>query len=160
MANQPNPFTIDPDRLDREWADQPGLTRRYGHAEADADFAAARAKSKVDVTYAQLELRIRRSPGLFALPEKPQVGEIKATIETHPDYLAAVEAAAQADYALRIAKAEVFAMVDRRKALERLVELRQIDYYAEREPRALSPGAAEHVSSVRKRAVREAPGGS
>lgn len=159
MAEQRNPFTIDPDRLDREWTDQPGLTRMYGVAEADADFAAGRAKAKVDVTYAQLELRIRRSPALFGLPDKPQVGEIKATIETHPDYAAAVEAQAQADYQHKIAKANVFAMVDRRKALERLVELTQIAYYGEREPRPMSSGSAESVAAAAKRAARDTRGG-
>lgn len=155
MAEKPNPYRIDPDRLDQEWSDQPGLTRQAGYAEADADFAASRAKAKVDVTYAQLELMVRRNPDQFGLDDKATVGEVKARIMVHPEYQAAVEALHRAEYALKIATADKFAMVDRRKGLENMVELRQIEYYGEREPRPLSPGAAGAVAQARKRSARD-----
>lgn len=160
MANsKPNPFTIDPDRLDVEWAAMAGLTRDAGYAEADADFAAARAKSSVDVTYARLELMVRQNPTAFGLPEKPVVNEVKARIEVHPDYQAALQAQHRADYQLRVAVADKFGMVDRRKALENLVELKKIEYYGEREMRLPAGPVGEQAAAARKRAVREVPDG-
>lgn len=149
-----NLFTIDPDRLDREWADMPGQTRKVGYAEADADFAASRAKSFADVTYARLELAARREPVKFGLGDAPTNPAVKAAVEMHADYQAAVEALHRAEYALKIAKAETAAMADKRRGLENMVELKRIEYYGEREPKPLSAGAAEVVSAARKRAAR------
>lgn len=133
MSEPENPFGIDPGRLDREIVNQPRASRAAGVAEADARHAHAQAKARLDVTDARLRLAIKAAPEKFGLT-KPTVDDLAAAVELHPDHQAARTALDEAKYALDVASANTNAMLDRRKMIERLVELLALDYHAEKEP--------------------------
>jgi hypothetical protein len=96
----------------------------------------------------------RLDPESYDLSSRPNADAIKDTVVLEADVQEAVRELDQAKYNLDIASADVSAMVDRRKALERLVELLALDYYSEREPRAHSAQARQEISNRTRRAAR------
>jgi len=137
MADDPkSPFDIDPRRLDLMWIRQPQLARAAGVREADARHAHAQAKARLDVTSAQLTLEIRKAPGTHDLRDKPTADEIAAAVTVDKRYQDALTALNRRKYELDVASADTTAFVDRRKALENLVELMKLEFHSEREPRA------------------------
>ena len=150
-------FTIDDRHLDREWLRQPGLTRDAGHAEADAMHKKNQAEARLAVVGAQLRLKIRDNPTAFGLRSKPNNDDIDAAIILEDQYQDALADVNTAKYELDIRKAHSEAMLTRRKALERRVELLSIEYYAENmaEPHAQTPAARETIERQRRAAVRK-----
>ena len=133
-ADEHDPFEIDPRALDAEWIRQPALARAAGRREAEARDAHSRAKAALDVARAKARLAVRRAPGAYFLRDKPTVDEIEAAVEVSDDVQAAVAAVNAAKFELDVAGADVVAYVDRRKALEGLVDLLAMDYQTGREP--------------------------
>lgn len=154
VADEPDEYAVDENDLMAEWRRQPGLTRRVGRAEADARHAHAQAEAALKVTAARLKFQIRKDPGRFGLGDKPTIPDIEAACLTHKDHVAAVELVNRTRYELAIREADVAAMLDRRKALERLVELLRIEYFAEAEPRPVSAGGRAELERRRRRAAR------
>lgn len=145
-----NPFEIDQNDLDTEWRKQPQLSRAAGRREADARHAHAQAKANLSVVAARMALSIRRAPEKFNIREKPTVDEVNAALESTPEYQQAVADVDAAQLAWDYAKADTVAFVDRRKALENLVELMRLDYFSEQEPRALSGESARRMRDPRR----------
>lgn len=145
MSEPQNPFTIDDRRLDRECLQQAQLSRAAGEREADARHAHAQAKAAFDVACARLQLAIRAAPVAYKLRAKPTKDEVDAAIILQPEYTEALLRVNEAKYALDLAAADVSAHIDRRKMIERRVELLAIDWHAEREPRPVSLPLAQHV---------------
>jgi hypothetical protein len=152
-----NPFDIDENDLATEWRRQPGLSREAGAAEADARHAHAQAKARLAVVEARLRLAVRRNPGKYGLPEKPTVDAVNDTVTLEDDYAAAVRAVDEAKHAVDLLSTNTVAMVDRRKALENLVQLLSLNYYAEQEPKAKTLAARDEISRRTPRADRERP---
>ena len=150
----PSEYDIDPARLDRELLRQPGLTRRAGSPEADARHAYMQAKSRLDVVKARLTLAVRRQPSKFGLRDKPNEAEVDAAVMLEQDYQNAVRAVNEAKFALDVAAADSNAMLDRRKAIEGLVDLLSLEYWSEREPRAATAGGRDRMDDQRRRATR------
>lgn len=148
-----NPFTIDDSRLDREWLRQPKLMRAAGLREADARHELAQVSARLNVVSARLRTKIRADPGKYGLSAKPTKDAVDDALMLETEYKNALEDVIQAEYAVNIAKAETTAMVDRRKALERRVELIALDYYSEKEPRG-SPAVREEMENRRRQSVR------
>ena len=144
-----NPFQIDNARLDDEWRRQPGLSREAGRREADAKHAHAQARARLAVTAARMSLAIRKAPEKFGLRERPNNDEVAAALEVSPEYQDAVREVDEAKLAEDYAKADTVAFVDRRKALENLVELLRLDYFAEQEPRPLSAETRRRMTDPR-----------
>lgn len=154
-----NPFYINEHALDEEWIRQPQLMRRAGIDEAEARHVHTQAKARLAVVEARLKLRIKRSPELFDLPEgKPTIPDIEAVMLANDEYQAASKEVDEAKFAMDLASANTVALIDRRKALERLVELLALNYYSERgEPRPRSEQGREQIELQRRRAVRGSP---
>jgi len=150
--NTPSVFTIDEGNLHGEWLKQPSLTRKAGVRVADAKHAVSQAKAAHAVALAEAARRIRRDPEKYGLKSKPAEDAIKSAAILDPDARAALDAVHDAEHALDVCEAESAAMSDRRRALERLVELLAIDYYAE--PRAKGPVGREVVANGNKAAAR------
>lgn len=129
---------IDETRLDEEWRRQAGLTLKWAESEADARHDHAQAKAELDLVEAQLRHGVRRNPGKYNLPDKPTESAIGAVVTMSGTYQAALEKVNSSKRDLDYISGMVSAMVDRRKALERLVELIALHYYAEQEPRTRS----------------------
>jgi len=149
-----DPFDIDPNRLDREWLEQAKLARAAGHREAEARDTHARAKAKLDVVAARTALAVRRNPGAYNLRDKPNQDEIEAAVILSDSHQEAVKELNDAKYALDIASADTTAFVDRRKALERLVDLLALNYRSEKEPQAHTNLGREVSEAAKKRAIR------
>lgn len=139
-----SPFDIDPKRLDLMWLQQPRLARKAGVREADARHEYAQAKARLDIVAAQLALKIRKNPSGYDLRAKPNADEIQAAVTIEPEYQKAVTALNRRKYELDVATAETTAFVDRRKALERLVDLMSLDFHSEREPRSKTGDKPAH----------------
>lgn len=153
-AEPANPFAIDTARLDREWVEQASHTRAAGRREADARHAHAQAKARLDVGAARMKLAIRQHPDRYSLREKPTVDEVESTLVMQRDYQELVDAVNVAKRDLDYAGADTNAFLDRRKALERLVELMALDYFSEKEPRAAGGVGREWAETARRRGVR------
>lgn len=151
-----DPFQIDPHALDKEFLKQPGMTRDAGVKEADARHAHDRAKATLAVVEARLALAVRANPSKFALRDKPNKEEIEAAVVLQPEYTKAEEDVRKAKYDLDIASAYAMAMIDRRKAIERLTDLIQLDYYAEREPRPHTADGRREAEMRARHASRRA----
>lgn len=155
-----DPMAIDPDRLDREWLLQAQLTRRIGYAEAEARHVYNQAKTQLDVAEARIKLEVARNPTKFGLDEKAKVGEVAAAVRLDKRYRELEDAAAEAAFALDVLKVDSLACLDRRKALERLVELIALDYHAERgEPRARTEAAKQYRAASAEATKRDVLGG-
>jgi hypothetical protein len=167
-AKPQNPFVIDTERLDLEWARQPKLSRDSGAGEADARHEYNQAKTRLAVIEAQLAatrasiyLEIRSDPTKYDLREKPTVDEVEAAVLCSKGYqagLAAVHGASaavnDAHHALDLAEANRIAIThDRRKALENYVQLLAINYVCEREPKPLSEAAQQTLRSRERRSA-------
>lgn len=150
-----SPFEIDQGRLDHEWLRQARLTRRAGIREAEAELTVNRAKANLDVTEAEVRRAVRKHPEKYGVTPGSRgltdamVGEAVAVSR---EVRVAQSELDEAKYSHAVAKAETAAMSDRRRALERLVELLSIDYFAE--PRARGPASREVVSNGSKNAAR------
>lgn len=156
MSEQPkrDPAIIDQHALDREIVLQPGMTREAGYREADAKHRHDQAKAALAVVAARLSLAIRRSPDRYHLRERPNQDEIEAAVLLQPEYERANNELIEAKYALDVATADTVWTLDRRKMIERLVDLLALDYYAEREPRPRSSKGRDRADEARARDVR------
>lgn len=157
-------FDIDKNRLDDEWLNQP---KRYFQwavqledARADVDEAKRAfdvAKAEFDEVKAEVELTIRNKPDKFNLP-KVTDKSIAAVLIMQPEYKEAQKELFKTQKAIDIAKhragvlqAAVTALDQRKKALEKLVDLHGQKYFAT--PRA-SENSREAMEEVEKQSVR------
>jgi hypothetical protein len=149
-----DPLQLDPNRLDRELLVQPHLSRAAGQREAQARQDHAVAKAQLEVTAARLRLRIRTNPVGFGLKEKPTVDDVDSAVICQKVYQDALTNLNNSKYTLDVASADVTAYLDRRKAIEGLIELMALDYYAEREPKPHTPVSRETAEQMRRREIR------
>jgi hypothetical protein len=143
-------FDIDPERLDRECLKQASLSRAAGEVEADARHANAQAKARLDVVAARLTLAIRNDPAKYRLRPKPTKEEVEAAVVLEPQYQEALKEVNQTQHDLDVAKADVAAHIDRRKMLERLVDLLQLNYFSEREPKPVTQEGRERIAHIKE----------
>lgn len=155
MAERANtdPFVIDPGRLDAEWLEMARFARRAGVAEADARHAHSQARARLDVCEATLVVDIKRNPAKYGV-EKPTEKLVEALVVLAPEHQKLTDELFAAQRLLDLCRTDVTACVDRRKALERLVELLSINYFATAEPRAAAGPARDAMDSRRRRDVR------
>jgi hypothetical protein len=155
MADKPrNPFDINPDELDLEIRGQASMTRKVGLEEADAKHAYAQAKSRLAVVEARMKLKIKNDPESYGLPDgRPTVQDVKAAVVLTEEYQKALAEMDQAKFCLDIATVDTTAALDRRKMLERYVEILSLDYWSEREPRVHSEGARDMIEQKRRRRI-------
>jgi len=147
-------FKIDESKLDREWVIQPQLQRQVGEEEADAQHVLNQKKAEFDVICARLSLAIRSDPEKYGIGKKPTIGEVDHALTLERDYQAGLTQLNLAKYQLDVAGAKKTAMIDRRKALENLVQLLSLNYYSEREPRTKSYDGPRRMSDAERHEVR------
>ena len=155
MAEQ-SPFTIDVARIDQEIIRTPQLTRKAGVREAEARHELAQANARLAVTAAKRRQKIRADPPAFGLREKPNNDEVEMALQLDSLYQEAIKEVNQMEFAVGVAKAETLAMIDRRKMVERYVELMALDYFAEKEPHVRSQ-ARQRLEDLSRQAVRGSP---
>lgn len=140
---------IDEGALDQECLKHPRRVLRWVLLEADARHEVTLAKARLTLTEARVKRAIRADPAAFGLakPTKDMVDDAAVTTDEYQTALAEYNAAeAHADQV----KGVVTSLHEKRRAIERMIELRQIEYYAE--PRPKVPNGAMHEGV--KRAAR------
>lgn len=139
MAEEFDP-RINPKRLDEEWLKQPGMMYAWAYNKAAADRAADEAKNKLKVVVAKLDRELRSSPAEFGLT-KATDAIIENALPEQPEYQVAYTAYLDAKYNADVHYAAVQALHQRKDALENLVRLHGMSYFAE--PRGEAARAAE-----------------
>jgi hypothetical protein len=120
---------IDPLRLDQEWVDQPRLFHSYALKMANADAKVDAAKGQLDLAKAVVEKAIRDNPEEFGL-EKVTESAIAACVIQQEDYQDALKLLNMLRHKASVLKVAVTALDQRKKALEKLVDLHGQDYFS------------------------------
>jgi hypothetical protein len=141
-------FDLDPLRLDEHWVEQARLFFRYSVQTAEARQEVNRLKAELDVVAAELDQAIREDPDEFNIA-KPTEAAIKAAIPLQDDYRAAQKALFTAMHDQDIYQAACGALEHRKRALEKLVDLAKLEWFAE-------PRASEESRDVAEKLVKEA----
>lgn len=142
--------SIDPHRLDDEWTSQPDKMKDAGDLLADANDRADRMKGKLEVTKAEVELRVRQKWNLFGFDKQPTEAAVAATVLTTKAYRIALSRYNKARHRAGLLKSLVAAVEQRKSALENLVKLFLADYYSDpKAPRGATRGDALKLASRR-----------
>lgn len=120
---------IDSDLLDVEWLDQPALLMRYARNAAQARMALDKAKEALELARAEIDKKIRTIPEKYGI-EKVTEGAVQAAILTQTAFKEATDTFIQAKFDADIAQGAVNAVNQRKDALENLVRLHGMQYFA------------------------------
>lgn len=120
---------IDPNALDVEWLEQPNLMMKYGRIAAQTKVDMDMAKEKLEVVKAELDKDIRLNPEKYDIAKLTE-SVVTNTIILQPEYKEASEVYIKASYEFNMARYAVQAISDRKDALENLVKLHGMQYFA------------------------------
>jgi len=136
--NYDKDVSIDPDSLDTEWLAQPQLMIKYSRISSAARRSYEAAKMDLDIIKAELDQQIRMDPAKFEIPKLTE-GAIQSAILTSKKYKGGMDALHEAAYEMNMASAAVQAIDAKKGALENLVRLHGMQYFAgPKVPRDLS----------------------
>ena len=127
--NYEQDMRIDVDSLDVEWVDQPTLMLRYTKIAAEARMALDRAKENLGIVKAEIDLTIRKDPEKYDIIKITE-SAIQSAIILDTDYGLVNEKCLQAAYEFDMAQGAVKAVDQRKQALENLVKLHGLQYFA------------------------------
>lgn len=123
-------FSIDKNRLDEELVKQPEMVEKWGEKLALARERLERAKRSRDVVEAETSLKIRKSPKDYEV-DKVTEGVVKDLILIDKDCSEANERVLKAKHKVEMYEAKMTALNDRKYAIQKLVDLRLAEYFAE-----------------------------
>ncbi len=137
--------SIDETALDVEWLQQSNLMYKYARHQAETKKAMDEAKERLDFIKAKLEMDIRANPESYGL-SKVTESAIASTILLQPEYQEVSKKYIEAKYENEVAAAAVRAIDQKRTALENLVKLLSVSYFAgPSAPRDLSLEWSEYI---------------
>ena len=143
--NYEQDVSIDETALDVEWLQQSNLMYRYAKHQAETKKAMDEAKERLDFIRAKLEMDIRANPENYGL-SKVTESAIASTILLQPEYQEASKKYIKAKYENDVAVAAVRAIDQKKTALENLVKLLSVSYFAgPSAPRDLPLEWNEHI---------------
>jgi len=142
---------INEHELDKEWIEQPRLYHKYARKLADARLAFDEAKANLDLVSADLDNKIRESPEDYDLEKVTEPG-IKNCVLLQDEYREAIQALNDARHEVNVLEAAVSALDHRKRALEKLVDLFAMDYFAE--PKTPKTSRAKEYVEDKKRSMR------
>lgn len=128
--NKPNPLDIDIYDLHQECRKQSAAYKKWANRHANAVDEMDRAKSAMELSYADLMLKINKRPGKYGL-DKTTGPLLESAIIVQPEYQQAVDAYHTAKHNANELKGMVDAMSDRKKMLELEVQLWFGSYFAD-----------------------------
>ena len=128
--NYEKDIRIRPDVLDIEWLEQPSLLLKYASKVAEAQRKLDHASERVKVVKADLVREAGENPEAVGLKAKPTVQAIESYCITNGDYQTARDAQTEAQYELSLLQAAVTSIHHRKAALENLVRLYGMQYFA------------------------------
>jgi hypothetical protein len=126
-----NFIDINEHELDREWVEQPKLYYKWAKKLADKRLYLDEAKANFDLVKADLDARIRADPDEFDLGEKVTEASVQACILRQVEYVNAQQELNAARHEVNVLEAGVSALDHRKRALEKLVDLYGMQYFAE-----------------------------
>lgn len=155
---EPSFTDIDMDKLDEEWCQQPSRYYRYATQLADAKRKHAEAKAALDVTEAELSLKIRKSPEAFLGDIKPTEASVSACVLTQPAHKSALTTVIATKHDCDVLEAAVWALDHRKKGLENAVQLQVMNYRsAPRPPQDVPRETVERMKDdARRRKIDKA----
>jgi len=127
--NYERDISIDETALDVEWLDQPRLMLKYAQYAAKCKTELDRAKEALDVVKAELDREIRQNPGDYGV-NKITESAVQSAILVQPQYQQASKDYTDSKYEYEIAVAAVRAIDQKKTALENLVKLHGMSYFA------------------------------
>lgn len=127
--NYEQDIRIDDTALDVEWLEQPSLMFKYAKHSAFCAAKMETLKQQLDLIKAALDKRIRATPEKFEI-EKITEAAVSNTILSQPEYQEIEEQYREARHDYEIARAAVNAITTRKDALENLVRLHGMQYFA------------------------------
>ena len=143
--NYEQDVSIDETALDVEWLQQANLMYKYARYQAETKKAMDEAKERLDFIKAKLEMDIRVNPENYGL-SKVTESAVASTILLQPEYQEASKKYIEARYENDVASAAVRAIDQKKTALENLVKLLSVSYFAgPSAPRDLSLEWNEHI---------------
>lgn len=137
---------IDEMRLDEEWLNQPEQVHHFSKELANARLRSDQAKADLDLTKAELYNEVSNST------EKMTEKAKEAAVISHPKHGDAVDELNQARHDQAVMQAAIDALEHRRRALENLVTLHGMNYYAEKS--RVPEEFREKAEEAEKRRVR------
>lgn len=143
-------LSIDQNKLDREWTDQPKRFYDYAIKLADARADQERSKVELDLAVAELDQAIRQEPERFGI-EKITEAAVKNAILMTPRYAKYMKKVIAAKHRVDVLQAAVTALDHRKRALEKLVDLHGQNYFSE--PRAKGENR-QAMDAVERKAAR------
>lgn len=123
-------FDIDLNRLEWEWARQPGLYHDAAMKAADKRRDQSRAEAELELTEAEVDREVRQNPAVFGL-EKLTEPAIKLAIVASKRYKRAQQDAIEAKHDLDVAEVAVKTLDHKKYALQDEVRLRLSNYFSE-----------------------------
>lgn len=144
---------FDLSKLEQEWVEQPKLFFVYSEKLADARYHLDNMKSRLEVYEAETALEIRSSPNKYGYTEKaPTETAIKQIIVAKKKHQKGEELIRTAKHAVDVLDGMVKSLDQRKKALEKAVDLYGQQYFSmPREPDSVS--GFDHDS--KKKAARK-----
>lgn len=122
-------FRVDSKHLDVEWEVQAQRAFEIGRYAAEARFALEDARRSLDLAQAEASLAVRLNPGAYNL-SKPTEASIAAVVTTLPSIQEKIEAVNKARLDFEMVNQAVTAIENKKKALESLTSLKQMNYYS------------------------------
>lgn len=148
--NYERDIRIDETALDVEWLEQPLIMLKYAKHSATCAAKMDALRQRMDLTKANLDRSIRTNPGQFEI-DKITETVVTNTILSQSEYQIIEEQFREARYEYEIAKAAVNAVNARKEALENLVRLHGMQYFAgPKMPRDLAQERQEREAQQRK----------
>lgn len=117
--------------LANEWVKQPNLFAKYATASAELKRIAQEKTERAKLVKSELKADAAENPdGCLGRGVKPSNEKIEAYATAHGDYQNAIHDAIEAQYRADMAENVVFALHQRKSALENLVRLASMEYFA------------------------------
>jgi hypothetical protein len=120
---------IDEQALDVEWLQQAHLMRKYTKYASMKKKEMDEAKERLDFGKAQLQREIRNQPSDFGIAKVTEAG-IESTVLLQPEYRELKQEYTKAQYEYDVAMGAVRAIDQKKTALENLVRLLGVSYFA------------------------------
>ena len=140
--NYEKDLRIDEDALDLELLNQASLFMRYAKHYAFTQKEVENAKQILDLTKADLDLKIRSNPEKFKI-EKVTEGAIQAAILINEEFQEANQQCLDAQYEKNMAGNAVQSMTMRKEMLEGMIKLLAQSYFA-------GPSVPHDLSKLKK----------
>ena len=138
---------IDPDALDVECLEQPSLFMKYAEIKAEAKREHDQAWERAKVVRSELTKECKENEPKATAPM------IEAYYRTHPDHVEAKQELIDCEFVLNMADLAISALHHRKAALENLVRLGGMEYFAM--PTTPRDVGQEFVNKAKRRQANE-----